>query len=316
MTTPKKTHEAFFLVSLACEKLKEIAKNGNRHPFHMRIDFWGPHEPYLAPQEYVDRYNPKEIPKHPNFIDDLNSKPKIYKKQNGDLISENNVLVLPNPLPWSEWQKVLAINYAEQTLIDEATGLLIDTLKELDLAKNTVIIWSADHGDALACHGGHFDKDAYMPQEVIRIPLAVRGPDIIPKGLKCDKFVSNLDFSPTILDIAGTNFTRSIDGNSFLSLCKNEEITWKKDQFCETHGHFTPLVGRALINENYKYIFNEGYMNELYDLRMDPFEMNNLINRSDYDNIRKRMEMRLIEWRKKTGDNITSNMIRGRRLKR
>lgn len=315
MTTPKETHEAFFLTSMACDKLREIAEDGNKEPFHMRIDFWGPHEPYIAPQEYVDMYDPKQIPQHPNFIDNLDIKPELYKKQNGDLLSEDKYLILPNPLSWSEWQKVLAINYAEQTLIDEAAGIFLDTLEELGLAENTIIIWAADHGDAVACHGGHFDKDAYMPQELIRVPLAIKWPGVISPGETCDKFVSNVDYPPTFLEMAGTQFTNPIDGESLVSLLKNKNANWKEEQFCETHGHFTTIVGRAIITERYKYIYNEGYMNELYDLKEDPFELYNLIKEPDHQEILDEMKARLQKWREKTGDNVKFDMIKGKRLK-
>jgi len=315
MTTPKETHEAFFLTSMACDKLREIAKDGNEQPFHMRIDFWGPHEPYIAPQEYVDKYNPKEIPQHPNFIDNMGTKPELYRRQNGDLISEDKHLILPNPLPWSEWQKILAVNYAEQTLIDEAAGNFLDTLEELGLAENTIIIWAADHGDALACHGGHFDKDAYMPQEIIRVPLAIKWSNVVKPGEKCDKFVSNVDYPPTFLEMAGTKFTNPIDGESLIPLLKDKNYEWKEEQFCETHGHFTTIVGRALITERYKYIYNEDYMDELYDLNEDPFELHNLINKEEYKDILEDMKTRLKNWREKTSDNVIFDMIRGKKLK-
>jgi len=316
MKTPNESHESFFLVDLACKKLREIVKREDKQPFHMRVDFWGPHEPYIAPQEYVNKYIPNEIPEHPNFRENFDSKPEFYKNQSGDLISKNNVLIEPNPLPWSEWQKVLAINYAEQTLIDEAAGILLNTLEELGLSQNSIVIWSADHGDALGCHGGHFDKDAYMPQEILRIPLAIRWPEIIPAGVKSNKFVSNLDFSPTFLDIAGKRFSAPIDGVSLCDLFKNQDKKWREEQFCETHGHFTPIVGRVIIGKRYKYIYNEGYLDELYDLKEDPFELNNLINYKNYQDIQKEMRLKLKNWRKKTGDEVNSNMIRGKRLKK
>lgn len=315
MTTPKETHEAFFLVNLACKTLREIANHPNKQPFHMRVDFWGPHEPYVAPQEYIDLYNPEEIPKHPNFIDDLNSKPELYKKQNGDLLSRNKQLILPNPLPWQEWQEVLATNYAEQTLIDEAAGILLQTLEELGLTENTVVMWAADHGDAVASHGGHFDKDAYMPQELIRVPLAIRYLDVIKPG-RCDELVSNMDYGPTFLEIAGTSFKNAVDGKSLIPLCLQKDAKWRKDLMIETHGHFTTIVGRALLYNRHKYIYNEGYMDELYDLDKDPWELQNLINNKAYKAILEDMKLRLKKWRQRTNDIVSYDMIKGKRLQR
>ncbi len=316
LTTPKETHEAFFLASLACRKLRKIAESDDGQPFHMRIDFWGPHEPYFAPQEYVDKYDPRKIPEHPNFRDDLKDKPEIYKKDTSHILTEDNELIFPNPLPWEEWQKVLAINYAEQTLIDEAGGMILDTLEELGLADNTVVIWAADHGDAVGCHGGHFDKDSYMPQEVLRVPLAIRCPNLIPPGT-CDKLVSNIDYPATFLDLANTSFGNSIDGKSLVPLLtQDKDIKWREDLFIETHGHFTTILGRAVVTDRYKYIYNENYMDELYDLQEDPWELNNLIYNEDYKEILQDMKDRLKKWRDKTNDDVTFSMIKGRRLER
>ncbi|MBD3213475.1 MAG: hypothetical protein GF311_12780 [Candidatus Lokiarchaeota archaeon] len=93
MTTPKKSHEAFFLADLACNTLEKIAKKSDNNPFHLRVDFWGPHEPYFAPQEYIDLYSngyinrigkEKEIDKFIRFINKLLSirQIRLYKGKN------------------------------------------------------------------------------------------------------------------------------------------------------------------------------------------------------------------------------------------
>ena len=315
MTTPKETHEAFFLASLACDKLREIAEAGNKKPFHLRVDFWGPHQPYFATQEFLDLYNPKDIPEHPSFRDNLNDKPEIYKSDINYPISKNNKLIYPNPLPWTEWQKVLALNYAQQTLIDEAGGKILDTLDELGLADNTMIFWSTDHGDSVGCHGGHFDKDAFMPEEMVCIPMAIRYPDVIPAGQISNKLVSNIDLAPTFLDAAGISFNDPVDGQSLLPLCTQQDIEWREDLMCETHGHYIVHAGRLIVTDRYKYVWNDDDMDELYDLKKDPFELKNLINNNEQTDLIINMKTRLEKWRQKTGDKITKNMIKGKKLK-
>ncbi len=310
METPIETHESFFLAELACNKLKEIADSGNNEPFHMRIDFWSPHPPYFVTQDYLDLYNPIDIPPHPNFDFDLNGKPEIYKYDVYHPISKNGRLIYPNPLPWSEWQKVLAISYAHNTLVDNAGGIILDALDTLGLSDNTMVMWSLDHGDALGCHGGHFDKDCYMPEELLRIPLAIRYPKFIKAGQKSEKLVSNLDFAPTILDAAGISFRKPFDGQSIFPLCKGEINKWREDLMCETHGHFHIHLGRALITNRYKYIYNERHLDELYDLKNDPYELNNLIDNEEYSDRIENMKIRLDRWRVKTNDTMTKRMIR------
>jgi arylsulfatase A-like enzyme len=315
MITPKETHEAFFISDLVCEQLQKITKEGNKKPFHMRIDFWGPHQPYYATEEFFNLYEPKFIPEHPNFRDDLKDKPEIYRKDLNYPTSFNGNLIFPNPLPWSVWQEVLAANYAQQSLMDEAIGNILSMVKQLGLYDNTMVIWTSDHGDGLACHGGHFDKDAYMPEELLRIPFFIRYPDMIPKGVKSDKLVSNIDVAPTLLDAVGTQFSKPIHGKSILPLFKGDNTNWREDVMCETHGHTTTHLGRALIYDKFKYIYNEKDLDELYNLEEDPYELSNLIDQEENKELLSEMKKRLRKWRDLTNDDVSINMIRRKRLK-
>lgn len=314
MTTPKETHESFFLANLACKKLREIAASRNKQPFHLRVDFWGPHQPYFATPEFLNMYNPEDIKMYPSFQDDLINKPEVYKMEYNIPLNKNGKIVYPNPLPWSEWQKVLAFNYAQQTLIDEAGGLVLKTLEEVGLADNTLIVWTADHGDAVASHGGHFDKASYMPEEVVRIPLVLKYPNNIPAGQICNKLVSNIDIAPTFLDAAGITFNNPIDGQSLLPLCLRKNVNWRKDLMCQTHGHIFSHLGRLVVTDQYKYIFNDEDKDELYNLKNDPYELNNIIDENQNSDLLINMKTRLNKWRKQTGDYVEKRMIKKRRL--
>lgn len=314
MTTPKETHESFFLASLVCNKLKEIYQENSNQPFHLRVDFWGPHQPYFATKEFLDMYPPDLIPEHPSFQDDLKNKPEIYRSEYNHPLNHLGKLIIPNPLPWSEWQKILAFCYAQQTLIDEAVGLILKALDKYGFFDNTLVVWTTDHGDAVACHGGHFDKCAYMPEEMLRIPFVLRYPGVIPAGQKSEKLVSNLDLGPTFLDVAGNSFSNPVHGKSILPISSNKETEWRKDLMCETNGHNYIHLGRAIVTNQYKYIWNFRDMDELYDLKNDPYEMNNLINNQDFASVLADLKYRLENWRKKTNDNITTRELRKDRV--
>ena len=316
MTTPKESHEAFFLANLACNKLRELANKKNDHPFHLRVDFWGPHQPYYITKEFYNLYNPKDIPEYPNFNDDLKNKPEIYKYDINYPTASGGKLIYPNPLPWSIWQDVLAFHYGHISMVDQAGGLILKTLEETGLRENTIVIWVTDHGDGVACHGGHFDKDCYMPEEMVRIPMAIRFPGEIEEGIESNQLVSNLDIGPTILDAARTSFDNEVDGMSLLPLCRQEENQWREDLMVETHGHVHIHLGRLVIHDHYKYIYNERDMDEFYDIEKDPFELNNLINDPSFKAKIADMKKRLNKWRNKTGDRMTRKNIRKSTLNR
>jgi arylsulfatase A-like enzyme len=250
----------------------------------------------------VDLYNPADIAVYGSFGDDLQGKPGIYHHENNKGISEDGKLMIPNPLPWSEWQQVLSRCYAQITLMDEAAGRIIQAIDELGFGDNTIVIWTSDHGDAVACHGGHFDKSAYMPEEVLRIPLAIRYPGRIPAGQVSQSLVSNIDYAPTMLDAAGLSFPEPVDGTSLLPLARGHSREWRDAVVSETHGHLIDFFGRAFITDRHKYVYNEGDLDELYDLEQDPYELNNLIHDEAYRVVREQKKRRFAEWQEAVGD--------------
>ncbi|AEV28366.1 arylsulfatase A family protein [Sphaerochaeta pleomorpha str. Grapes] len=278
--TPKETHEAFFLSSLACEKLKDLQHS--EKPFHMRIDFWGPHQPYFPTQEYLDLYKDVKIPRYPNFDDNLADKPKTYRHMNKPIADDTGNLVIPSVFPWEEWSRYLKIAYAHSTMVDDAAGQIVNQIKKFGLEEDTIILWTSDHGDALASHGGMFDKGSFMTEETIRIPLAIRVPGYDAK--KSDALVHSIDFAPTVLDFAGTHFTDKIDGVSLVPIIVGDKQAVRDSLLLESfgQGYRDRTKVRTLIKGKYKYNFTENDREELYDLSSDPYELRNLAQDSDY----------------------------------
>ena len=192
--------------------------------------------------------------------------------------------------------------YAQITLVDEAGGRILDALDRLGLAENTLVVWATDHGDGLACHGGHFDKRSYMPEEMVRVPLAMRFPGRIASGQVSDALVSNIDYAPTFLDAAGLGFQQPVDGQSLLPLAQGRANAWREDLMSETHGHMEEHVGRLIVTGRDKYVANRGQLDELYDLEQDPYELRNLARDPGHAAVVRDMKARLTEWRAKTHD--------------
>ncbi len=304
-TTPKETHESFFLANLACDQLEELAKENTGKPFSIRVDFWGPHQPHFPTQEYLDMYPDFHIEPYGSFADDLANKPKTYFRERNVPLSVDDIIIQPSPKPWSGWENLIRHAFAHQTMVDAAGGLIIDKLKELGLDKNTIIIWTTDHGDGLASHGGHFDKGSYMTEEVLRIPFAINWPGVIPAGQVRDEFISTVDFPVTILDSAGLSYTKNpVQGKSILPLVKGEDVQWRDDIFTETHGHGygEDIMARVVRYQHYKLIKTKDDVEELYDLEKDHYELNNLANDPAYGDIKQELYTRLARWQAETAD--------------
>jgi len=319
MTTPKESHEVYFFAHMVIQKLKEVAnerRKGNHKPFHLRLDFYSPHAPYYVSQEFLDLYPPKKIRMSPSFSEKLDMKPDIYKVELNPPMGKNWRLTIPNRVSWRTFQEIIAFHYAQQSMADEAGGIVINAIKKLGMEENMLLFWTSDHGDGLGCHGGHFDKEAYMPEELLRTPLVVRYPGVIKPGQKNGKLVSNIDYPSTILEAAGTKFSNEVDGTSLFPLFKDSNTKWREELMSQTYGNFKSHFGRALVTESgWKYIYNENDMDELYNLKEDPYELENLIYKKEYSEMLEDLKARLARLREKTGDNLNFAWIRGRHLK-
>ncbi len=287
-TSPKETHEAFFLADMACQQLEDLAAAPADAPFHLRLDFWGPHQPYFPTPEFADLYDPEDIPPYGNFADSLAGKPDFFwQDPHAQLTDENGRFVNPSPLPWGQWQHVIARAYAHITLVDAAAGLVLDKLDALGLAENTLVIWTADHGDGLASHGGRFDKGSYLTEEVLRVPLIFNQPGALYAGQRRIEFVDHLDLFQTIVDYAGSadelEAQRKYPGRSFLPLLDNSAAlpAWREAQFGE-YGDLRMVRGRR-----YKLVrrFGPGGPGELFDLAADPGESQNLYGAAQYQTV-------------------------------
>jgi len=245
------------------------------------------------------------IEKYGNHDDTLEGKPGTYHRERNVPLGENDLLIQPSTMPWEEWEVLIRYCFAHQTMIDAAGGIILDKLHELGLDKNTLIIWTTDHGDGLACHGGHFDKGSYMCEEVLRIPFAMKWEGVIPAGQVKNELISTIDFPVTLLDAAGLSFTKNrVDGKSILPLVTGKSVEWREDLMSETHGHGygEDVMARVIRYRNWKYVITKDDIEELYDLEKDVFELHNLAQDSKFQNVMEDMRARLAKWQSETQD--------------
>ena len=295
LTGDRETHEMFYLANRAVEALREAGSGGR--PFCLRVDFWGPHQPYFPSGEFLDMYDPEKIKVYPTLHDDLTGKPGVYKNVLGVGLDKGGKLIQPSPLSDETWKRLLWYAYAHTSMADAAIGRILDEAERLHLPDDTVIIITSDHGDAIACHGGHIDKDTYLPEEVLRIPLAIRHKGKLQPGKK-DCLVSNMDIPVTVAKLAGTGFSASVDGRDLLTAAENP----RDFLVSVTHGHFTKSEGRAVISGDFKYVYNHLDTDELYNLASDKYETDNLIDNAACADKAAEMRQKLKDWQRQYKD--------------
>jgi arylsulfatase A-like enzyme len=168
--------------------------------------------------------------------------------------------------------------------IDENLGKLLDTLDELKLADDTVIVYSSDNGYFLG-ERGLGDKRA-LYEEGLRIPFIVRYPRMFPKGKLVDEMVINQDLAPTWLDLAGLPAHPEMHGTSFKELALGKKPADWRDSFLSYYrkelGDTPTCVGVRTANAKLIYYKGKPEFTEAYDLTKDPYELKNLARDSAF----------------------------------
>jgi N-acetylglucosamine-6-sulfatase len=174
--------------------------------------------------------------------------------------------------------------------IDESLGRMLATLEEIGELDNTVIIYSSDNGYFMGEHTFLDKRLAY--ENSMRVPMLIRYPKIIKPNTIINEQCLNIDMAPTILKLAGIDKPDYMQGESLLNLLKDKkEDNWRKsilfEYYLDTYWPYAGPSQIAVRTENYKLVdaFLENDIDELYDLKKDPGEMNNLINNPEYDKI-------------------------------
>lgn len=168
--------------------------------------------------------------------------------------------------------------------VDESLEKIMDVLTEQGKLDNTVIVFASDHGYWYGEHGLN-DERRLAYEEGIRIPLLIRYPRLIPEGTVRAELVQSIDMAPTLLEFAGAKPGPNIDGMSLAPVIRGDAKDWRTSVIIEYYSDtvFPRIVNMgytAIRNERYKYIHYSELkdMDELYDLRDDPYELDNRIN--------------------------------------
>jgi len=204
--------------------------------------------------------------------------------------------------------------------VDESVGEILDYLDNNGLTENTIVIYTSDQGFYLGEHGW-FDK-RFMYEESLKIPLLIRYPKEISNRKVSDEMVLNLDFAPTFLDYAGVEIPDDIQGESMRELLQDETpADWRNEVYY--HYYEYPAGGHdvkrhyGIRTQYYKLIHYYYDIDEweLFDLKNDPHELNNLYNDPEYSEVVSDLTKRLNELRKKYRDDNEKDFLPKRHVK-
>ena len=260
-------------------------------PFFAYVAFSSPHDPRMAPEVYQKKYNTSNISLPKNFF------PK-HPFDNGELIIRDENL-LPFPRTEEAVKGEIAAYYAMISEVDDNIGKILKALEKSGHADNTIIIFASDNGLAAGQHGLLGKQNLY--DHSVRVPLVISGPGI-KKGERTESLVYLNDIFPTVADIVGVEKPETIDGLSLLPILKDSKATVRESVYF-LYKNFQ----RGVRTKNWKlikYLAEGKKTTQLFEIKKDPLEMNNLANDPKYKNKVEEMTVLLQEWMNKSGDKV------------
>lgn len=252
-------------------------KENHKKDFFLFVHYWDPHvesiwgkpQPtprYKAPEEYKELY-------YKGLSDDLEDRKYVISQYDANI-----------------------------TYADKHIGDVLQTLDDLGISNETMLIFTSDHGENLGENHPEGKSlwdhlDVYEP--IINVPLICKIPGIREEGKRIDALVQNIDIAPTILDFLGININKELDGRSLLPLIKGQtskgyDEVYSSIGFVTCKRTIVTTDKMKLIKTIESGLWPETPPVELYNLNEDPDEVNNLANKDK--NMRHKLEFRMSKW--------------------
>ena len=295
---PREYSQAKWCADRTIEFIEDARKADK--PWFFSFNCFDPHHPFDPPNEYLDRYLPilDDIPLPKYVKGELETKPYSQTKEHRAAYG------IKGHFPYDEMTEydhklVRAAYYALCDLVDDEIGRIIDYLDQTGELENTIIVFHSDHGESLGDHGIYL-KGCYFYDQSIHVPLIMSWKGKWASGKEVNALVELIDIAPTLLDACGIDKPQGMQGRSFLSLLSpdNENDHFRDDVFCEYYKTkitgevvaFASMIfdGRYKLSMVHEYIssYPQDIMGELYDLKNDPDEVNNLYYAPSHQDIK------------------------------
>jgi arylsulfatase A-like enzyme len=266
----KQRHDKPFLLYLAHKAIHpEVTQNNDGS-----VDLSAA-ERFIPADRHRNLYAGKAIPRRPNYGRAPEGKPALQRRI-GDLPPLGAATATSDESILGRQRSLMAI--------EDGVGEILKALKERGQIDNTIIVFTSDNGYFYGEHGLSVERRlAY--EESIRMPLLVRYPKAIKPGTVRNEFALNIDLAPTLLELAGVSVPGTMEGRSLVPLLKGARPVWRKSFLIE---YYSDSVFPRVLQMGYKSVRTDRWkyihylelrgMDELYDLKSDPYEMDNLVD--------------------------------------
>ncbi|MEM9721914.1 MAG: sulfatase [Bacteroidota bacterium] len=266
------------LTDLAVEYLKDQAQSSQ--PFMLYLSHKSIHEDFSPAPRHEGAYKDLEIPRPVTFPateETYRGKPLWLQRQRRSWHGSERDFGIQNYGTYDRFFQ----RYGECMLgVDESIGRITEALEELGILDETLVVYFSDNGYLMGEQGLIDKRVMYEPS--IRVPAFIHCPALIPEGRVDDRFVLNIDFSSTFLDLAGVQIPEGMQGSSLMPLLSGNPVPWRQaflyEYFIDLKTPQTPTIF-GLRTRTHSYMTYQGVWDpcELYDMEIDPDQRENLL---------------------------------------
>ncbi len=287
-----------------------------RDRFVLYVNFMEPHMPFFGPLN--DEYDPAAVDLPANFSDPLEEDEPLRDR----LIREGYLQTGQDGIELKEeagWRRLIANYWGLVTLVDRSVGEILKTLETLGLAENTIVVYTSDHGDMMGSH--RLVAKTVMYEEAVRVPWLMRVPWLKQAQRLIQGNFSQIDLVPTLLDLMGRPVPESLPGRSLLPILKGERrqegdvfIQWNAAAETLPPSPQIPAVEEdirraaasntrtVITKDGWKLCLRDGDKSQLFDLRRDRAETQNLFYSGEHREVIRNLERRIQAWQAKVRD--------------
>ncbi|MBD3351589.1 MAG: sulfatase-like hydrolase/transferase [Candidatus Lokiarchaeota archaeon] len=270
----KKKWNGYDAIAQTKAAIDYIKGHDNSKPFLLFLSWGPPHSPYhIVPKRFQKKFKPRKIKLRPNVPRKAHRKAK----------------------------RSLSGYYAHINALDECIGNILNAVRSRDIEKNTILIFTSDHGDL------HYSQNYRAKQkpwnESVRVPFIIYFPKLFGNSMQnVDVFFDAPDIMPTLLGLCGIKKPKSIQGIDFSKHLTGETKIERDSALITCIAPFSEWYRarggrefRGIVNQRYTYAKDINGPWLLYDNQEDPYQLNNLVNKEEYSKIQSELEHELLE---------------------
>lgn len=294
------TYPTHYIAERSAEWIRGHAADRSGQPFALMCSFPDPHHPWTPPGRYWDMYRPEDMVLPPSMAQRPEIAPHVRwlmdERAEGKANLEGPRLFAASD---REVQEMIALTYGLISNVDDRIGLVMDALGQAGLDRDTVVIFTSDHGDLMGDHGIVL-KGPLHYQGLIRVPFIWRDPAADAPGEVREDLASSMDLGASILRRCGIAPPNGLQGRALFSPhgatlpSERDAVLIEENQQRAYLGFRQPVRVRTIVTATHRLsLFAEGDWGELYDLQADPHECVNLWERTEATDLKMRMLLRL-----------------------